>query len=139
VLHDAVLRPAAAHLARPIRGAMKGLDLARVATMRPAAALPGATPVAELRPGLATAAARPPVVPGPPVLLDPAMRPAVLGHLELVPLARLHARFALAERLVVHQPESPPPPTAAPAFVVGLGCRALPAAPNPDDRYQWAA
>ncbi len=137
VLHDAVLRPAA-HLSRPVRGGMKGLNLARVAPLRPAA-LPAPAAVTALRPELAVATARPPVVPGPIVLTEPAMRPAVLGRLELVPLARLHARFALAERLIVHAPEAPAPVAAAPAFVVGLGCRALPAAPNPDDRYQWAA
>ena len=136
---------------RPIRpGAI------RVAAPRPAMLATRATPSKALRidraiagavrqgvvraePAVAIARRASPIVAGPIIVLDPVMRPVVRGHLELVPLTRLHARFALAESLVAHLPATTATPAVSPAFVIGLGCRTVPAAPNPNDSYQWAA
>lgn len=76
---------------------------------------------------------------GPTVIPRTAMRRVARGYLGHVQLSQLHARFVLAEQLVTHEAARPVRPVASPTFVVGLGCRAVPASPTPNDTYQWAA
>lgn len=134
------LRPAKLHRIPALVARSKALGMGPADTAR------SVSRAQVVRPALASAASSRPgskvMTTIGPVTRQHVMRPAVLGYMEPLSLVRLHTRFALAEALIARRPSTSVPesqPVTTPAYFVGLGCRRIPASPNPNDSYEWAA